>query len=200
MRGRSFAIVHAYSLGTEAEGIERLAPLRALGPEIDTVRMVPPVELSEMHMDPPEPLPYYGEHLVLGDLPASAIDDFVAAAGPGSGSTLDSVEIRHVGGALGRGGEGHGALDRLPGEFVYFGVGLTPDDAAATRTRYDLHRVTGSLRPYRTGSYLNFEEDPADPASFYGAETYRRLREVKAAVDPDELFRANHPIPPADRS
>ena len=37
MRGKSFAIVHAYSLGTEAEGIERLAPLRALGPEIDTV-------------------------------------------------------------------------------------------------------------------------------------------------------------------
>ena len=88
MRGRSFAVVHAYSLGTEAEGRERLAPLRALGPEVDTVRMVPPVELSEMHMDPPDPLPYLGEHLVLGDLPAAAIDDFVAAAGPGSGSTL----------------------------------------------------------------------------------------------------------------
>ena len=46
--------------------------------------------------------------------------------------------------------------------------------------------MTGSLRPQRSGSYLNFEEDPADPASFYGAETYGRLREVKAAVDPDE--------------
>jgi hypothetical protein len=200
MRGRPFVIVHAYSLGTEAEGIERLAPLRALGPEIDTVRMVPPVELSEMHMDPPDPLPYYGEHLVLGDLPAAAIDDFVAAGGPGSGSTLDSIEIRHVGGALGRGGEGHGALDKLPGEFVYFGVGLTADDAQDAATRRDLHRVTGALRPYRSGSYLNFEEDPADPAAFYGAGTYRRLREVKADVDPAELFLANHPIPPADRS
>ena len=69
LRGKSFAIVHAYSLGTQAEGIERLAPLRTLGPAIDTVRMVPPVELSEMHMDPPDPLPYLGEHLVLGDLP-----------------------------------------------------------------------------------------------------------------------------------
>ena len=37
LRGKSFAIVHAYSLGSEAEGIERLAPLRALGPAIDTV-------------------------------------------------------------------------------------------------------------------------------------------------------------------
>ena len=200
LRGRSFAIVHAYSLGTEAEGIERLAPLRALGPEIDTVRMVPPVELSEMHMDPPDPLPYFGEHLVLRNVPAAAIDDFVAAAGPGSGSTLVSVEIRHAGGALGRGGEGHGALDKLPGEFVYFGLGMASDAEEDAATRRDLHRVTGSLLPYRSGSYLNFEEEAADPASFYGEETYRRLRVVKADVDPGELFLANHPIPPADRA
>ena len=38
------------------------------------------------------------------------------AAGPGSGSRLVSAEIRHVGGALGRGGDGNGALDRLPGD------------------------------------------------------------------------------------
>ena len=199
-RGNAFAIVHAYSLGSEAEGIERLAPLRALGPAIDTVRMVPPVELSEMHMDPPDPLPYFGEHLVLGDLPSSAIDDFFAAAGPGSGSTLISVEVRHAGGALGRGGDGHGALDKLPGEFVYFGIGMASDEAGEAATRASLHRVTGTLRPYRSGSYLNFEEEPAAAASFYTEDTYRRLRQVKADVDPDELFRANHAIPPAGRS
>ena len=60
--------------------------------------------------------------------------------------------------------------------------------------------MTGALRPYRSGSYLNFEEEAADAASFFGEETYRRLRAVKADVDPDELFRANHPIPPADRA
>ena len=200
LRGKSFAIVHAYSLGTEAEGIERLAPLRALGPAIDTVRMVPPVELSEMHMDPPDPLPYLGEHLVLGDLPASAIDDFVAAAGPGSGSALVSAEVRHVGGALGRTSEGHGALDMLPGEFVYFGIGLAADEAGEEATRASLHGVTDSLRPHRSGSYLNFEEDPADASSFYPPDTYSRLQAVKADVDPDELFRANHAIPPAERA
>ncbi|HET9214591.1 MAG TPA: FAD-binding oxidoreductase [Gaiellaceae bacterium] len=198
LRGNAYAIVHAYSLGTEAEGIERLASLRALDPAIDTVRMVPPVELSEMHMDPPDPLPYFGEHLVMGDLPPKAIDDFAAAAGPGSGSSLISVEIRHVGGALGRGGEGHGALDKLPGEFVYFGIGMASNEAEDAATRQDLHRVTGALRPYRSGSYLNFEEEAADPAAFYGEATYRRLRAVKADVDQDELFLANHPIPPAE--
>ena len=105
-----------------------------------------------------------------------------------------------MGGALGRGGDGHGALDRLPGEFVYFGIGLAADEAGEEATRASLHGVTDSLRPHRSGSYLNFEEDPADASSFYAADTYRRLRAVKADVDPDELFRANHAIPPADRA
>jgi FAD/FMN-containing dehydrogenase len=196
-RGKAFAVVHAYVLGTEEDGAALLAPLRALGPEIDTIRMVPPVELSEMHMDPPDPLPYLGEHLVLGELSHETIDDLVAAAGPDSGSKLVSVEVRHVGGALGRTGSDHGALDRLPGEWLYFGIGLVLDEETAAATRRDLHQVTGSLREQRSGSYLNFEEDPADPASFYGADTYRRLRAVKAAVDPDELILSNHPIPPA---
>ena len=34
----------------------------------------------------------------------------------------------------------------------------------------------------------------------YPADTYRRLRAVKADVDPGELFRATHAIPPADRA
>ncbi|MFN8223132.1 MAG: BBE domain-containing protein [Gaiellales bacterium] len=67
----------------------------------------------------------------------------------------------------------------------------------AAATLADLHRVTDSLRAYRDGAYLNFEEESVDPASFYGRETYARLREVKALVDPDELIRSNHPIPPA---
>ena len=197
LRGNAFALVEAFFLGSEADGAELLAPLRALAPAIDTVAMVPPVALSEMHMDPPDPLPYLGDHLVLGELPASAIDGFVAAAGPGSGSTLISAEIRHTGGALARSEEGHGALDTFPGSFVTFAVGLALDEASADATHADLERVRSSLHAHRAGSYLNFEESQTDAASFYEADVYRRLRQVKAAVDPNEVFRANHRIPPA---
>ena len=160
-------------------------------------RMVPPVELSEMHMDPPDPLPYFGEHLVLRDVPAAAIDDFVAAAGPGSGSTL--VVGRDP--ARGRRARPRRRGARCPRQAAGRVRLLRPRDGAPTSledaaTRRDLHRVTGALRPHRSGSYLNFEEEAADAASFYGEETYRRLRAVKADVDPDELFLANHPIPP----
>lgn len=197
LRGKAFVLVEAFFLGSESDGAELLAPLRALGPTLDTVALVPPVGLSEMHMDPPDPVPYYGEHVVVGDLPAEAIDDLVAATGPESGSSVVSVELRHTGGALARSDERHGALDTFPGSFMAFAVGIAPDEETTARSRVDVSRAIATLLPYRAGSYLNFEERAIDPAEFYGADTYRRLREVKAAVDPDGLIRANHTIPAA---
>jgi hypothetical protein len=106
----------------------------------------------------------------------AGIDAFVAAAGPGSGSALVSAEIRHLGGALARPQAGQGSLGTLDCQFMTFGV--------------------GALAPYDTGrQYLNFTEASTDPARFYRPDVFHRLRAVKAAYDPDNLFRANHSIP-----
>ncbi|HEV2787189.1 MAG TPA: BBE domain-containing protein [Solirubrobacteraceae bacterium] len=45
--------------------------------------------------------------------------------------------------------------------------------------------------------YLNFAERPIDAATIYRPRAYQRLREIKAAYDPEDLFLSNHPIPPA---
>ena len=57
-------------------------------------------QLQELHMDPPGPMPGAGDGFLLDTLDAEALDALVAAAGPGSGSPLVSVELRHLGGAL----------------------------------------------------------------------------------------------------
>src|SRR5262249_41094825 len=49
-------------------------------------------------------------------------------------------------------------------------------------------------------TYLNFTGASRGPASFWTPQAYDRLRRIKAAVDPGELIRANHPVPPADDS
>jgi FAD/FMN-containing dehydrogenase len=199
LRGRSFALVEAVFMGDEGEGADLLEPLRALGPAMDTFAMVPPVGISELHMDPPDPVPYTGEGLMLGKLDAAAVDAFVGAAGPDSGSPLVSAEIRHLGGALHRAGEGHGALATFDSEYLTFGVGAVLDDETHAASRRQLSILRHALEPYDTGrQYLNFtEEARTDPAAFYRADAYRRLRAVKSAVDPDSVFRANHPIPAA---
>jgi FAD/FMN-containing dehydrogenase len=45
---------------------------------------------------------------------------------------------------------------------------------------------------------LNFTEADGGAGRFFGGETWNRLRAVKAQYDPQNLFRANHPIPPAE--
>jgi FAD/FMN-containing dehydrogenase len=198
LRGGKFAIVEAVYMGDEATGSDLLKPLRELGPAMDTFAMVAPADIAELHMDPPEPLPYTGEGQMLGALDGEAIDRFVAAAGPESGSPLVSAEIRHVGGALARPQPHHGALSTLDAEYLTFAVGMVLDEDMYRANRSQLDRVAEALGPYDNGrSYLNFAERRIDPARFYTPSVYRRLRQVKRAFDPADLFRANHPIAPA---
>jgi FAD/FMN-containing dehydrogenase len=93
VRGRSFVVVEAAWLGDEASGSQQLAVLRGLDPEMDTFAMIAPPGLAALHMDPPEPVPFAGDGMLLGDLPAEAIDALVGAAGPGTDSPLLSLGV-----------------------------------------------------------------------------------------------------------
>jgi FAD/FMN-containing dehydrogenase len=194
VRGKSFALVEAAYLGDEASGAELMAPLRELGPEMDTFAMVPPAALGYLHMDPDEPSPYMSETLLVGDLSAAAIDDLLAVAGPGSGSPLVSVELRHMGGALARAEAHHGARSTMPGTFAMFAGGVPFDPATATAIQAQLALVTDALTPFEAGRYANFVECPAAPGDFFDDDTLRRLRAVKATYDTADLFLANHPV------
>jgi FAD/FMN-containing dehydrogenase len=195
VRGKDLARIEVSFLGSEADGADLVRPLRELRPEIDTLAMVPPVALSYLHMDPDTPMPYASGTRMLGDLPAKAIDDLLAAAGPGSGSSLVMTELRHLGGALARSAPHHGARDTMDGSYLLFGLGavFTPEDAAVAKA--DNARLVEAMRPYDSGSaYLNFVEEEFDTSRAFSAESWRRLQQVRADVDPDGLFLANHQI------
>ena len=58
--------------------------------------------------------------------------------------------------------------------------------------------VREALTPYDTGrQYLNFTEEQTDPATFYREDAYRRLRAVKAEVDPRASSGRTTRSPPA---
>ena len=46
-------------------------------------------------------------------------------------------------------------------------------------------------------TYLNFADTRRKAASLYSSASYHRLRRIKAIVDPTDLIRSNHPVPPA---
>jgi FAD/FMN-containing dehydrogenase len=201
LRGGSFAIVEAVSLLGEDATDELLRPLRDLGPRMDTFTTIPVRELEHLHMDPKQPVPGAGDGLMLSELNDTAIDALVHTTGAESGSPLVSVEVRHGGGALGRKPPGAGALASLEGKFMVYAVGMapTPEMGAAVRAHVEL--VHNALAPWDAGrTYLNFTEKRQRGERLFGEMTYRRLQAVKAAVDPADVFRSNHPVrlPAAD--
>ena len=195
VRGKSFAVLEAIYCGDPADGEELVAPLRELGSaEMDTIQAQPPAGIAELHMDPPTPVPYTSESILTQELPASAIDSLLAAVGPGSGSQLVSVEVRHGGAALSRAPQDAGALATLPGAFLAFGVGFVPVPEAMAPTRAWLGAFKAALEPYDAGRYFNFVEESFDIAQIFPSDVLERLREVKQRYDPDNVFKSNHPV------
>ena len=195
LRGNSFSVVEAAYLGDEDAGAELIEPLRKLGPAMDTFATVPATGLSELHMDPPEPVPYMSEHRMVGALPAEGVDALLGVAGPGSGSPLLSVELRQAGGELSRTRPDDGAVGALRGDYALFGVGVPLDEQVAAASQQALGQVAEAMKPYDSGRpYFNFQEHPTDPGRLYENEDYRRLTSVKAQYDPDGVFQANHEL------
>ena len=195
LRGQQFVVVEAVFMGSEHEGAKLLEPLRALGPAIDTFAMVPPVGIAELHMDPPEPVPYTGEGMMLGR--ARRRRDRRVRRGRRAGVRLAA----RLGGdpARRRGAPPRGRGPRRARDLRRRVPHLRPRHGVRRRDLpgepEQLALVREALTPYDTGrQYLNFTEEHTDPATFYRADAYRRLRAVKAEVDPENVFRANHPI------
>jgi FAD/FMN-containing dehydrogenase len=195
VRGRSLVVIDGAVLGTDEEAAAILAPLRALRPEMDTFGRVPPSALIRLHMDPEGPTPGASETRLLGSMPAEAVEAFLAAAGPGSGSALLSAELRQLGGADGRPAEDAGALPCIDGAFLLFGVGIAAGPEMTAAVVASAERLIGSLAPWGNGrEYLNFVERTVDPSVGYRPDRYERLRAIRSAYDPSGLFRANHSI------
>ena len=197
VRGASFVIVDVYHAGDRARADELLAPLRALGPVNDTIGTVSMPELSRVHMDAEQPVPAVGDGLMLAELPPEALDAFIDIASAEGGRRLTVIELRHLEGELGRAHSENGALTSIPAKYALIAGGFAPVPELVSALRGEVEAITRALAPWAAPyTYLNFAETRRDPASLWDAQAYRRLREVKSAVDPGDLIRSNHPIPP----
>jgi FAD/FMN-containing dehydrogenase len=194
-RGRMFVLVEAAYCGPEADGAALLRTLRELGPELDTLATIPLDGLSELHMDPPQPVPFAGDGMLLSELPADTVDALVGIAGAGSGSPLLSVEVRHLGGALANASASNGALSSIDAGFALYAVGIAMDADMKAAVQAHATKVQDALAAWGAGrSFMNFTERSADPGELLDAATYARLRSVKAEYDPDNVIRGNHSI------
>jgi FAD/FMN-containing dehydrogenase len=113
------------------------------------------------------------------DLPDPLIEDLVAAARHEA-----AVEIRHWGGAIAAAGQDAGPAGHRDAPFSVV-VDGSPEAFAA-------------IRAYPAdGSFLNFLHDADRTQTAFTPANYQRLRDVKGAWDPDNVFGTTHNIAPA---
>jgi FAD/FMN-containing dehydrogenase len=120
----------------------------------------------------------------------------LAVAGASSGSSLPlAAELRQLGGALGRPHPGAGAMPKLLGQFSLFCGAPVDDPGTAARSAADVSRTVEALAPWASGHYLNLTEQAVDPSTAYDPDAWARLCAIRASVDPDGVFVANHAVP-----
>jgi len=158
---------------------------------------MPVAGLLHLHMDPEHPVPSVADWLMLASLSAEAIEEVVRTFGSETCQALLAVELVHVGGEMKRIRPGHGALAAIDADYALFAGGMAPTAQAVSAVGSAVKAVHTAMRPWAARQmYLNLADTRRDPASFWTPQAYDRLRRIKAAVDPGDLIRSNHPVPP----
>ncbi|MFI6422865.1 FAD-binding protein [Streptomyces sp. NPDC050842] len=173
-----------------------LGPLRAVAPTLlDTWSDTAPTAVTASHMDPADPVPVVGDHLLLSALDQDGIDTFLRLLGEGSRSPLVNAELRQLGGALATRAPHGGALSALDADFAFTAGGLAADPAAADMIAAYCAKVRSALAPWDTGwTAPTLVESPDQPQRHLTPDAIARADRVRRRVDPSGIFR--HDIPP----
>ena len=184
--------------GDEATGLEALAPFLALAEPL--ANLVRPMPYPEIY--PPEDPDYRPT--------AIAKTMFVDSIGLDEATTI--IELLQASDAMMRVAQLRvlgGAVARVPADATAYAHRTSPimvniaafyDGQADREVRAAwVNEVTAILNQGNDGAYVNFlaDEGPERVRAAYPGATWDRLAAVKAAYDPDNVFRLNQNVPPA---
>lgn len=170
--------------GDPTEGARQLAAVRTAGRLLlDDVAVKPTTALDSVHADPVDPLPALEAATLLRELPAEAVDTVLALAGPGSPSPQLMVELRRLGGALGRPGAHPSAFAHREAPYNLFCVGIAMDPRVAGHGE----SLVSAMEPWATGGvWPNYgtAHDAASAQRAYDGPSLALLATVVGRVDP----------------
>ena len=199
--GKPVLMVLAVWSGGLEEGERALAPLRALAePVADVVSWMPYPSIYDFTAHLAEPHGASIRMMFADDLSDESIDAMLAAAEAGT-APANLVHLRGLGGAFGRVPTDATAFAHRDRRYfvAVIAVWLDASEDPAPHERWTT-ALWEKVRHEGHGAYVNFlEAEGADRVrDAYPTRTFERLAAVKRRYDPDNLFRLNQNIPPAN--
>ena len=191
-------VVWCYT-GDMDEAEEVFKPIRAFKtPALDFAGPIPVPALQTLFdgLYPPGLLWYWKADYVK-DLPEAAIDVHVKY-GNELPTPLSSMHMYPVNGAASRVGKNETAWNYRDANYAVVIVGIDPDQSNKDKIINWARDYWNAHHPYSAGgAYINFMMDEGEERikATYG-DNYKKLTEIKAKYDPDNLFRVNQNIKP----
>ena len=181
-----------------ADATTDLAPIRALGnPIVDLITEKPYVaQQSMLDANQPKGVHYYWKSEFLPALSEEFFERYHASALKVTSPMSQSV-VFPLGGALNERADDDGAMGNRRAAYIAAFTGSWPpaDPRGAEHVAW-VRESWETIRPFSAGNYVNFQvadDDTDRTVAAYGGN-YERLQRVKAAVDPENLFRVNRNI------
>jgi FAD/FMN-containing dehydrogenase len=179
-----------------------LPALRALGrPVAERVEELSYLELQRMD-DTLEghALRRYWKGQYFRSLPDEAIDAFLLrGTADGYGERLPAASLQAYGGAIADVPDTDSAFSQRDAMFEFVAAARWADAAEDEERIAAARRYAASLEPFASGMYVNAmsDEGATGVARAYPPAKLARLRALKAAYDPDNVFHLNQNIAPA---
>ncbi|MEO3814702.1 FAD-binding protein [Sphaerisporangium sp. B11E5] len=177
----------------EAHAAELLGPLRSIAePVMDGWATTTLAGVLEAHMEPGDPLPIAGDHMLLGELGDEGAEVFLRMLGEDSGSPLLVAGLRQLGGAIAEPSPSGGALSHLDAAYAYSGAGMPIPPMTVEEIRAHCAKVRAALAPWDTGRTVpSFVEEIGQPQRHLDAAQVTAVDQVRERVDPAGLFRGD---------
>ncbi|HKH40265.1 MAG TPA: FAD-binding oxidoreductase [Solirubrobacterales bacterium] len=188
--------VMAY-VGPVEEGEAVIAPFRALAkPYADMVR---PMSYPELYEGPEQEARFASGTNFFSDSLEPAHAEAILEHLPKSTAMMKAVQLRVLGGALGRVPNDATAFAHRDRRLFANIAAMYVDPGEKDAHDAWVAGLADALGKDGAGGYVGFlgEEDEDTVRAAYPGGTWDRLRELKRRYDPDNLFRLNHNIPPA---
>ena len=201
MHGKPIVAIVVCHSGHPDEAEKAVAPIKAFGTPIGDILVRRPYTQIQSLLDATQPKGrrYYWKSEYLSGL-EPALCEMVMAHAARIRSPHSAVVLFPLGGALNRLGPEHSAVGNRDARYV-FNVTASWEAAGDDAANVAWAREAWSdLKSFSTGgTYLNFlnQDEGRERTEAALGGSLRRLAEIKAKWDPENLFRANRNIAPA---